>query len=338
MADNQFFVIINPNANTGRLGKNMDKVLKTFKEYLGDFEYRLTEAPRQEVKLATEAIERGFNTIIACGGDGTATNTGDAIINSGKKDIKLGLVSGGSMCDWHKTHSIPYNLEESLSIIAEGYTEFFPAMRSIGEQTYYSFDMADGGFTGATAAAAHTEAKWIKNGDLKYMYLALKYILRTKNTRGTVTIDDNDPITFDRLTNVIAAYGDEIAGFKVLPGNDYLARKNNDFGILIAYNFKGLARLHMLFKALNGNHTGMKNVWLTRGRKITVETEDPMPWEAEGEIFNKNGHKVTIEHVENAIQLLVPKERKYNDWINEEVYNFSFEQSKMKRKVKVKKR
>ncbi|MHA1304957.1 MAG: diacylglycerol/lipid kinase family protein, partial [Candidatus Heimdallarchaeaceae archaeon] len=233
------FVIINPNANSGKLGKRIDQTLRTIKKYLGDFEYKLTQGPRDEISIATEAINNGFNTILACGGDGTATNTGDAIINSGKPDIKLGLISGGSMCDWHKTHSIPFNLEDSLSIIADGHIESFPAMKCTGEKTYYSFEMADGGFTGAAAAAAHREVKWIKNGDIKYAWLALKYIIKSKNTKAIVTIDDREPIEIENFSNAAAAFGDEIAGFKVLPGNDYFSRKNKDLGMLIVHDLKG---------------------------------------------------------------------------------------------------
>ena len=51
------FVVVNPNANTGRLGKNLEKSIALAKEYLGDFEYATTEGPSHEVELAQKAVK-----------------------------------------------------------------------------------------------------------------------------------------------------------------------------------------------------------------------------------------------------------------------------------------
>ncbi len=325
------FIIINPNANSGRLGKNLDKILKTTKEYIGDFQYKLTEKGRHEVEIAEKAIEEGYKTLVAMGGDGTATNMGDVVVNH--PEITLGLVSAGSMCDWHRTHSIPYRLKESLEIFVEGHTEKFPAIMCSGDKTYYAFDMTDGGFTAKAAAAAFTEMKWMKIGVIKYNYLAFKYVLKFPNVPAVLTIDDHDPIEIKELTNAFAAFGDDIAGFHVLPGNPYISRKNKDLGIVLAHSMKGLRRISMLMRAIPGNHVGMKGVWFSRGRKMTVESQGiPIPGEVEGEPYNEEGLKVEIERVDDAINLIVPKEREYKLEYDESIYHESFEESFHKRK------
>jgi len=331
----EFFFIINPNSHGEKTGKNLKKILRKIKDYIGDFSYELTKGPRDEVNIAKKAIEEGYKTIVALGGDGTATNVGDVIVEH--PGVKLGLVSAGSMCDWHRTHSIPYELDSGLAILTEGYSEKFPAMRCKGEKNYYSFDMADGGFSGKAAAAAFYELKWLKIGIIKYNYLAVKYLFKTPNVPATITIDDNEPIEIKELTNVMVALGDDIVGFKVLPGNPYFVQKYQDLGIVIAHGMKGLKRLLMLLRASNAKHVGMKGVWLTRGRKIRVVThKEPLCWEAEGEIFNETGSEVVIERVENAIELIVPKDREYPDYYNEEIYYEKFEDSFRKRKLQVK--
>ena len=326
------FVIINPNANSGRLGKNLDKILKITKNHIGDFEYILTETPRQEVALASKAIKDGYKTIAALGGDGTATNIGDVVVNH--PDVTLGLLSAGSMCDIHRTHSIPYDLESSLEIFAEGHVDRFPAIKCIGDNSYYALDMADGGFTAKAAAAALTEMKWMKVGVIKYNYLAVKYVLKFKNLAGTITIDDKEPIRVEDLTNAFAAVGDVIAGYDVLPGNPYFSQKNKDLGIAIVHGMRGLRRLKMLIKASSGNHVGMRGIWLTRGRKLVVETdEDPLCWTAEGEIFNETGLRAEMERVDDAIRIVVPKDREYTYDYDESLYYQDFEESYKERKI-----
>jgi diacylglycerol kinase family enzyme len=326
------YFIINPNANTGKLGKKLDSALALAKEYIGDFEYAVTEKPQQETELAAEAIKRGYKTLIAFGGDGTATNMGDAII--GHSDVTLGLLSAGSMCDWHRTHSIPYNLEKSLQIIVEGHSEKFPAIKCSGDKTNYAFDMTDGGFTAKAAAAAHYEMKWMKIGLIKYNYLALKYVLKSKNTPAKITLDDRDPIEISDLTNAFAALGDDISGFHVLPSNAAYSQKNKDLGVAIAHGMKGLNRVRMLIKAIPGNHIGMKGVHLDRCRKMIVETVEPLCWENEGEIYNENSTRVEIERIDDAINVIVPKERIYKVDYDDEIYQQKFEESFTNRKFK----
>ncbi len=324
------YIIVNPNANTGKLGKKLDAALALTKEYIGDFEYVVTERPQQEIELAAEAIKQGYKTLIALGGDGTATNMGDAII--GHSDVTLGLLSAGSMCDWHRTHSIPYNLEESLQIIAEGHSEKFPAIKCIGDNSTYAFDLTDGGFTGKAAAAAHTEMKWMTIGAIKYNYLALKYVLKFKNIPAKVTLDDREPFEVPELTNAFAGVGDDIAGFHVLPSNAEYSQKNKDLGVVIAHGMKGLNRVKMLIKAIPGNHIGMKGVHLDRCRKMIVETAEPLCWENEGEIYSENSTRVEIERIDDAINIIVPKERSYKVDYEEEIYQQKFEESYANRK------
>ena len=325
------FIIINPNANTGRLGKNLDKALKLTRSYIGDFEYALTEKPVHEKELTQKAIEEGYKTLIAFGGDGTATNMGDIIVNY--PDVTLGLISAGSMCDWHKTQFIPYDMEESLAILAEGYREKFAAMKCTGDKETYSFDMTDGGFTGKAAAAAHYEMKWMKIGSIKYNYLAVKYVIKTKNTPCIVTVDDKEPIRIEELTNFFVALGDDISGFHVMPSNVIFCNKYKDLGIGIVYGKKGLSRISMLVKAISGNHIGIKGAWFTRGRKIVIESlRDPLCCEAEGEIYNEHGLKVEITRVDDAINLIVPKERNYVLEYDETYFQQKFEDSFKKRK------
>lgn len=325
------YIIINPSANTGRLGKNLDKALKLVEQYIGKFEYSLTESPRHEKELAQKAIDEGYKFLVALGGDGTATNMGDVIINH--PDVKLGLISAGSMCDWHQSYYIPFHMEESLKILKEGHVEKIPAMRCKGDEETYSFDMTDGGFTGKAAAAAHYEMKWMKIGSIKYDLLAVKYVIKTKNTPCMIKIDDNEPFKIDALTNFFVALSDDISGFHVLPGNTVFCKKNKDLGIAIVHGKKGLSRISMLVKAIPGNHIGIKGVWFSRGKKIEIESlRDPLCCEAEGEIYNEHGMKIEIERVDDAISLIVPKEREYKIEYDESYFHEKFEDSFKKRK------
>ena len=316
------FLIINPNSKSGKTGKRVRKYLKIIKDYLGSIEYELTTKPREEATIAEKAVKEGYKTILSLGGDGTATNIGDVLVSY--PDTKLGCISAGSMNDWGRTHSIPTKTEECLEIITEGYSENFPAMKCKGDRESYAFDHIDGGFVAEAGVASLTEAKWIKNGFLKYAYLALKYVIKFKNAPVTIKIDDNEPLVIEDLSASVFAFSESLAGFRMLPGNAHFSRKNKDIGIVIARGLKRLKRITLVLKTSSGKHTEMDGVWLTRGKKIEVASERSLTWEAEGEVFNEKGLKITVEYVQDALNLIVPRERDYNRNAEEALYTNKF--------------
>ncbi|MBA7580084.1 hypothetical protein ES708_21971 [subsurface metagenome] len=120
-------------------------------------------------------------------------------------------------------------MEKELAIIKEGYSEKFAAIKCTGDKENYAFDMADGGFTGQAASAAHKEFLWIKNPNIQMNLLAVKYLLKFRNTPCTVTIDDKEPLSVKQFTNIFVALGDEIIGYKVMPGNSYFSQITYDY-------------------------------------------------------------------------------------------------------------
>ena len=316
------FLIINPNSKSGKTGKRIGRYLKIIREYLGKIEYEVTTKPREEATIAEKAVKAGYKTILSLGGDGTATNIGDVLVDY--PDTKLGYISSGSMNDWGRTHSIPTKLEDCLEVIIDGYSENFPAIKCKGDKESYAFDHVGGGFVAEAGAASLTEARWIKNGFLKYTYLALKHVIKFKNAPVSIKIDDNEPLVIEDFSASVFAFSESIAGFRMLPGNAHFSRKNKDIGIVIARGLKRLERISLVLKTSSGKHTEMDGVWLTRGKKIEVESERSLVWEAEGEVFNKKGLKISIEYIQNALNLIVPRERYYNRNTKEALYTNTF--------------
>lgn len=62
----------------------------------------VTNASGEEAALASAAIEAGFTTIIAAGGDGTSSNIANAILHAGR-NTRLGIIASGTGNDFAKT-------------------------------------------------------------------------------------------------------------------------------------------------------------------------------------------------------------------------------------------
>src|SRR5262245_20531654 len=100
------YVILNPNSGRGRGRRLEPRVREAFAG--PGVEFGLTERAGDEERLTRRAIESGFDRIVAVGGDGTTSNVGHAIMESGKP-VALGLVPSGTGCDLARTLDIPQN-------------------------------------------------------------------------------------------------------------------------------------------------------------------------------------------------------------------------------------
>ena len=298
MADASPFLIINPNSNNGKTSKQIEEILTTAKGVFGDFNYELTVKQGDGFLLAKKAKEEGYKTIVSVGGDGTLNEILNIVVNT---DIKIGMIAKGGACDAHQTHGIPRHLEKSMQIIANGYTEKFPVGLAKGDTNRYFMEMADGAFTGAVAEASHYRMKWL-HGDIRYILLALQMAFNYKPIPSRVIIDGQ--IIDANATVLAVSLSDVISGFELFPGNH---PRKGEFEIVIGEDYRGITLMYWLIKALNGKHLKAKKLQILSGKKITIESEKPMSWEAEGEIFSKKSTKVDFEYHPNAINLIIPK-------------------------------
>ena len=113
------FVIINPIAGVrpkDEIPKLVHQVLKPEDGF--EVEIRFTEYAGHASELAKEAVERGFDTVVAIGGDGTINETGRSLVGS---SVKFGIVPMGSGNGLARHLQLPLDLTKSLECIRDGY-------------------------------------------------------------------------------------------------------------------------------------------------------------------------------------------------------------------------
>jgi len=289
-----FLFVINPNANTRKLEKTYPTLLSMAKKILGSTpDYVLTKGRMDAYYIAKDNIGN-YDAIVACGGDGTANEVANALI--GKKTA-LGLIPAGSANDHHKTHGIPFNWPQSLMVLKQGFVVHSSVGYGEGDTKRYFLEMADAGFSGFIAKAAHKEAKWLK-GEPKYNYLILKYLFKFRNIKTKVILDEKRSSPFFPMSNIGISLTNQIVGFPVLPGNNPFKR---DFGIFIAYGMSPISLVNALLHTFDGSHLKMPGIIVERAKRVEVETEEGIPWELEGEIFSQYSTKLKFVHVPKSL-------------------------------------
>ncbi len=88
-------LIINPNSSKGNGKKKAEKIKAVFKEKGIDLDVSYTEKKGHAEKLSFDAAVSGkYETVIACGGDGSVNEVINGIMKSGK-DVKMGIIPIG---------------------------------------------------------------------------------------------------------------------------------------------------------------------------------------------------------------------------------------------------
>ena len=104
-------MIVNPISGTGRAKAVGEKAAALLKKLGVAFTLRLTEAIGHATELARQAAERGDQTVIAVGGDGTVNEVAAGLIAT---KTALGIIPAGNGNDFAKALGIPKSWDEAL--------------------------------------------------------------------------------------------------------------------------------------------------------------------------------------------------------------------------------
>lgn len=301
-SQNPFFVITNPTAGRGRGVKFIDRYHRLLHRYLGDYDGADTTGPGDEIRLADEALDREYRSIISIGGDGTWGSVADRIVQSGRDDVTLGLLPAGTGNDFGKSVGVRLdNTENVIRGIADGHRRRIDVGR-IGRRHFLNVV----GFGFDIAVIDDAAAFPILKGDLLYQFCALRQLFRFKGLPISVADTDTGPAPprpADHLMLTISN-GNYFGGsFHIAPA----ARL--DDGMLDAVSILDagpVARARLFSRVAKGRHDGHEKVIVRQARRFRVEFDVPVRYEVDGEVYAMETTRVDVETVPSALSVFVP--------------------------------
>lgn len=111
-------IIFNPTAR----GDKARRFLRELASIAGDWALKPTTRAGEATALAQEAVESGFGTIIAAGGDGTVSEVvqGIGLAHEGLQRTRLGIVPLGTMNVLARELDLPHDLREAWAVLKAG--------------------------------------------------------------------------------------------------------------------------------------------------------------------------------------------------------------------------
>ncbi len=291
------FVIFNPGAGRGRGARLVEPLLSALRDL--PVEHALTRAPGHEADLAQQAAERGFTQVVAVGGDGTWGNAANGLMRAGRR-ASLGLVAGGTGCDFAKTVGVPArDLVAAARVISDGHTRPVDVGRI--EERYF-LNIAGFGYDVAVLEDSQ-KVRWLK-GDLLYLYCALRQLRRYHGFRCRLSWEGGPGEERDLLMLILANARVFGGTFRIAPQAD-LADGRLD---AVAFsNASTGARLGLIGKLLAGRHLEAPQVGLRQARRLDLCFDEPPAYETDGEWRRARGTELRVEALPAALEVLVPQ-------------------------------
>jgi YegS/Rv2252/BmrU family lipid kinase len=289
-------VIINPRAG----GFKRDSILRSIERRFAAagiaYEIHAAEGADTLGAAVREQMKRGFDLVVAAGGDGTVSSAAEGLEGS---DVPLGIVPIGTGNILARDLRIPRDIDGSVRLICESHTtRTIDAMRIGGRLYVLTIGV---GISSLTVRDLKKEDKR-RFGLLAYVGGAIRKLFEFKTSRIEVVVD-GETYWFDSPEIAVANSGG--VADMVMP---HAIDITIDDGVLDVIVLKARGPLDyplLLYNALR-RHVPSPSVRLLRAkRSVILRPDRPLPVQADGDIIGTS--PVEVEVVPHAVKIIVPR-------------------------------
>lgn len=277
------FLVVNPVAGRGRARALWERIvafLQSNREDM-DWEAALTDGPGAAVRLAARAVERGYDRIVAIGGDGTLSEVLNGMAGSG---AEFAAVPAGTGNDYCRSAGIPLDPLAATRLALSGTAvpvdigEIIP--RSGPPRLF--LNVAGIGFDAEVARAVNRMPRRL-GSTVPYVLGALQTLAWYRPAPMALHADGR---TLERQVLLAAVgvgryYG---GGMMITPD---AVLDDGLFDVCVAADIGPMAVLKLLPGMYRGRHRHDPRVEFFRCREIALESTRPVAIHAEGEVVDE---------------------------------------------------
>ncbi len=291
------FVICNPHSNRDRHRSQIPREIKALEASGLNFVYAITENPMDEYLMAKDALEDGYQTIIASGGDSTISNIAEAILLS-QAEVRFGIIPSGTGNDYATGNKIPRSLTQAVDVIKQGKVEKRDVIK-IGNR--FSVSMVGFGFD-ITMSEIHLKNKTIK-GPLLYLYAILVAIFTHKGYE--IEIETDTGFHFRNKALMLNLGNNRISGGGY-PTCPHAKMDDGKMDVMFIEDCPPKVRIQMLQKVKKATHVDSPLVHYEQATRVTIKCDHPLAFHTEGEMFYTEENALEAKIVPNRLNLIVP--------------------------------
>jgi diacylglycerol kinase (ATP) len=292
-------IIFNPAAK----GQKAERFRRSLDVIATECKLKLTSAPGDARRLAASAVEEGFDTVIAAGGDGTLNEALNGIgdVTDGFARARLGILPLGTVNVFARELGIPTRPEAAWNILRQGQEKTIDLPRletgaAENRKLLYFAQLAGAGLDSRAIQLVSWSLKK-KIGPLAYVMAGLRAV---SENHATLTVSDGIRSVAGQLALIGNGrlYG---GNFRVFPQAD-LADGLLDVCVFPRVNWPTLLRCGT--KLLLTGTLPENAVTRLRARSFTLIGNSSVRSEVDGELAAPLPAKFTVQP--RALRVLVP--------------------------------
>lgn len=254
-------------------------------------ELHLTSGPGDATYTARQAGAKGFDVVVAAGGDGTINEVLNGLVGT---KTEMGIIPLGTENVLAKERHIPLNLEKACHHVLSTKARAVD-VGQIGDRYFLCF--AGAGFDALVVEKVNPEVK-ARLGALAYVMTALdigfKYQEVSRRLRMLVDGEPHEMDFWQVMIGNIQTYG---GGLRVTPRasmHDGLL----DLMVLPKTDIPGM--IHQVVAAATGAHLNLPDVRYFQGHEFILDSDPPVQVQMDGELIGSTPLKVSV--VPGALQ------------------------------------
>jgi len=292
----KYKIILNPTAGRGTAKSKVPEIEKLLTGHGIDFDLEFTHSRGEAIGLAKEAAENGYEVVVAAGGDGTANEVLNGLMEAkknGADKASMGVIAIGTGNDFAYGVNIPPGVEDGCKTLADDHRHIidvghvvggdFPQGRYFGNCIGVGFD-AVGGFVAAKL--------YPLRGFFNYLVAVILTVFYYFKAPTLEIEYDNEKITLPSLMCSIMNGTRLGGGFYMAPN---ALTNDGKFDLCIAEDAGRLRILTLVPYFFNGTQESQKEIRIVRGSRVNVTAvEGVLPAHVDGETLCEEGHRVEV--------------------------------------------
>ena len=297
-------IILNPMADMGNAWRAANDLRPIIAEY-GNADWSGTVYPTHATELAKQAGERGYDMVIAMGGDGTVHEAINGLmqIPAERRPI-LGVVPVGSGNDFAHSIGIPMQSDHALAhaLNSEPSTVDVGLMTDENGRKEYFDNTVGIGFDAVVTIRSHKLP--VVRGFLMYLTAVIQTIILNHEPAKMQLEADDKKWEQTNLMVTVCNGPREGGGFLVAP------EAKNDDGLLHYVMISKCSRpmmFRLIPEVMNGTHGRFDLVKIGACQNFSLISDRPVYIHADGEIFTSFGsnlHKLDFEILPGALKVI----------------------------------
>jgi diacylglycerol kinase (ATP) len=296
--------LVNPAAANGSTGRRWPEIAHKAAAVGLEGDALISEHRGHLGQLARQAAAGGARLLVVVGGDGALNEVANGLTGLAGPPA-LALLPHGTGGDFARTFGIPSDVGEAALIAVGGDTQAV----DLGHITYRAWDgheaeavfanVASAGMSGAIAQRANRTSKAM-GAKASYLWATFAVFAGWSAVEMRLTVDDES--RSGKMFDVVVANGRYFGGgMKMCP--DAMPAD----GLLDVVTIGDVTKRDLVMtmpKIYRGTHLPHPRAEALRGRLVTLETDEPVPVELDGE--QPGTSPVRFEVLPGALRLRVP--------------------------------